>query len=75
MYAAVAVHPTEIDGLDDADYAELEELARDARVVAVGETGLDYYWDRTEPAEQQDHFRRHIELAKAVRQAADDPRP
>jgi TatD DNase family protein len=34
--------------------------------VAVGETGLDYYWDRTEPTEQQRHFRRHIELAKAV---------
>jgi TatD DNase family protein len=66
VYAAVAVHPTEIDGLDDAAYAELERLARDSRVVAVGETGLDYYWDRTEPAAQQEHFRRHIELAKRV---------
>jgi len=66
VYAAVAVHPTEIDGLGDADYAVLEELARDPRVVAVGETGLDYYWDRTEPAAQQEHFRRHIGLAKAV---------
>jgi len=66
VYAAVAVHPTEIDGLDDAGYAELERLARDPRVVAVGETGLDYYWDRTEPAAQQAHFRRHIALAKAV---------
>ena len=35
-------------------------------MVAVGETGLDYYWDRTEPAEQQEHFRRHIDLAKRV---------
>lgn len=69
VYAAVAVHPTEIDGLTDADYAELEELARDARVVAVGETGLDYYWDRTEPADQEHHFRQHIELAKAVRKS------
>jgi TatD DNase family protein len=66
VYAAVAVHPTEVTGLNDADYAELEELARDRRVVAVGETGLDYHWDRAEPAEQQDHFRRHIELAKSV---------
>lgn len=66
LYAAVAVHPTEIDGLTDDDYAELERLARDPRVVAVGETGLDYYWDRTEPAAQQEHFRRHIALAKAV---------
>ncbi|MFN2517751.1 MAG: TatD family hydrolase [Jatrophihabitantaceae bacterium] len=66
VYAAVAVHPTEIAGLSDDDYAELERLAADPRVVAVGETGLDYYWDRTEPAAQQDHFRRHIDLAKRV---------
>jgi TatD DNase family protein len=66
VYAAVGVHPTEIAGLTDADYAELERLARHPRVLAVGETGLDYYWDRTEPAEQQAHFRRHIDLAKRV---------
>jgi TatD DNase family protein len=66
VYAAVAVHPTEIAGLDDDGYAELERLAHDPRVVAVGETGLDYYWDRTQPADQQHHFRRHIELAKRV---------
>ena len=38
-------------------------------MVAVGETGLDYYWDRTEPAAQQEHFRRHIALAKHVGKA------
>jgi TatD DNase family protein len=66
VYAAVAVHPTEIGGMTDDDYAELARLAADPRVVAVGETGLDYYWDRTAPAHQQEHFRRHIELAKRV---------
>jgi TatD DNase family protein len=66
VFAAVAVHPTEVTGLSDADYAELAELAADPRVVAVGETGLDYYWDRTTPDAQQEHFRRHIELAKAL---------
>jgi TatD DNase family protein len=69
VYAAVAVHPTEVEGLDDAGYEVLERLARDPRVVAVGETGLDYYWDRTEPALQQEHFRRHIALAKQVGKA------
>jgi TatD DNase family protein len=64
VYAAVAVHPTEIDGMGDGDYAELDRLARSPAVVAVGETGLDYYWDRTRPADQQQHFRRHIDLAK-----------
>jgi TatD DNase family protein len=66
VYAAVAVHPTEIGGLDDDGYAELERLAADPNVVAVGETGLDYYWDRTQPPAQQEHFRRHIDLAKRV---------
>ena len=66
VYAAVAVHPTEIAELDDAGYEELERLAADPRVVAVGESGLDYYWDRTEPSAQQEHFRRHIALAKRV---------
>ena len=69
VYAAVAVHPTEIAGLTDADYAELEQLARHPRVVAVGETGLDYYWDRTTPVDQQLHFRRHIDLAKRIGKA------
>jgi TatD DNase family protein len=66
VYAAVAVHPTEVAGLTDGDYAELERLAQHPRVVAVGETGLDYYWDRTTPADQQAHFRRHVDLAKRV---------
>jgi TatD DNase family protein len=66
VYAAVAVHPTEVEGMTDADYAELEQLAQHPKVVAIGETGLDYYWDRTEPALQQEHFRRHIALAKRV---------
>jgi TatD DNase family protein len=64
VYAAVAVHPTEVAGLTDDGYAELERLAADPRVVAIGETGLDYYWDRTPPMLQEEHFRRHIDLAK-----------
>ena len=66
MFCALAAHPTEVGELTDEHYAELERLLGHPKVVAVGETGLDYYWDRTEPALQQEHFRRHIELAKAV---------
>ena len=66
VYAALAVHPTEVAGLTDADYDRLERLLKHPKVVAVGETGLDYYWKRTTPAEQQEHFRRHIELAERV---------
>lgn len=64
VYAAVAVHPTEVDGLTDADYDALSVLAAHQRVVAIGETGLDNYWDRTTPDQQEYHFRRHIQLAK-----------
>ena len=67
LYAAVAVHPTEVTGLTDEGYDELARLAADPRVVAIGETGLDYYWDRTSPALQEEHFRRHIDLAKRTR--------
>ena len=66
VYAALAVHPTEVTGLTDADYAQLEKHLAHPRVVAVGETGLDYYWKTTTPELQQQHFRRHLELAKTV---------
>ncbi|MFC4375608.1 TatD family hydrolase [Nocardia halotolerans] len=72
VYAAVALHPTRANALDDAAKAELEQLAIDPRVVAVGETGLDYYWpgklDGCADIETQiAGFRWHIELAKRVR--------
>jgi TatD DNase family protein len=64
VYAAVAVHPTEVDGLSDADYEALATLAAHPRVVAIGETGMDRHWDRTTPVQQEEHFRRHLQLAK-----------
>ena len=64
--AAVALHPTRTASVTDVDHAEIERLARDPRVVAVGETGLDYYWDHSPPAAQQESFRRHIDLAKRL---------
>ena len=45
VVAAVALHPTRSAAVADADLAEIERLAAHPRVVAVGETGLDYYWD------------------------------
>jgi TatD DNase family protein len=67
VFAAVAVHPTRTAAFSDADRAAIEELAREPRVVAVGETGLDYYWDYSPPAAQQEAFRWHIDLAKRLR--------
>jgi TatD DNase family protein len=69
VYAAVAVHPNEVAGIDEATYAALATLAGQPGVRAVGETGLDYYWDRVSPAAQQQAFRRHIALARAAGKA------
>ncbi len=66
LYAAVALHPTRADLLDDAAKAELERLASDPRVVAVGETGLDHYWDAAPHAAQAEAFAWHIDLAKRL---------
>lgn len=69
VYAAVALHPTRADALDDAARAEIERLVGHPRVVAVGETGLDLYWPGrldgcAEPAVQREAFAWHIDLAK-----------
>ncbi|GLZ34488.1 hypothetical protein Lesp02_66750 [Lentzea sp. NBRC 105346] len=64
VFAAVAVHPTRTAQFGDAEKAEIEKLAAGERVVAIGETGLDYYWDYSPPEAQQAAFRWHIELSK-----------
>lgn len=66
VFAAVALHPTRTAAFTDADKAELERLAAQPRVVAVGETGLDYYWDYAPQAAQYEAFRWHIDLAKRL---------
>jgi TatD DNase family protein len=66
VVAAVALHPTRTSDVSEADLAEIERLAAHPRVVAVGETGLDYYWDFSPPDAQQRAFRWHIALAKRL---------
>ncbi|BBZ68513.1 deoxyribonuclease [Mycolicibacterium insubricum] len=71
VYAAVALHPTRADALDDSARTELQRLADDERVVAVGETGMDLYWPGkldgcADPDVQREAFAWHIELAKRI---------
>jgi TatD DNase family protein len=66
VFAAVALHPTRTARFSEVDRAVLERLAGSPRVVSVGETGLDYYWDYSPPLAQQQAFRWHIDLAKRV---------
>jgi TatD DNase family protein len=80
VFAAIGRHPNEATGFDDNDLAELEALAAHPRCVAIGETGLDFYRDRTPPADQQRAFEAQIGLARATgkplvihTRAADEP--
>ena len=69
VYAAAAIHPNETgkaDGRRAEVLAEIAVLAESPDVVAVGETGLDYYRDWSPPQVQRDWFRAHIEIARAA---------
>ena len=63
VYAAVGWHPEEAEGWTDESLNEIRALAADERVVAIGEIGLDYYWDKTYVDLQKQMFRAQIELA------------
>jgi TatD DNase family protein len=63
LFASVGVHPNEREGREPT-VEELIALADDARVIAIGETGLDYYRSQGDMAWQQERFRRHIRAAK-----------
>jgi TatD DNase family protein len=66
LYAAVALHPTRADSLYEDARREIELLAADPRVVAIGETGLDHYWDAAPHDVQAEAFAWHIDLAKRL---------
>lgn len=63
VYAALGVHPNSCADWDDNWIAELRQLAQHEKVVAVGEIGLDYYWDLTPKTVQQRAFAAQLALA------------
>lgn len=79
LWASVGVHPDNAD-CDEPDVARLVALADHPKVVAIGETGLDYYWQKDAPEWQRERFRTHIRAARETgkplvihtRSAADD---
>jgi TatD DNase family protein len=64
VFAAVGRHPNSAEGFDDEAAADLAELARDPRCLAIGETGLDFYRDRAPHADQARAFSAQIEIAR-----------
>ena len=64
VFAAVGIQPNYTEQADPDDWERIVRLTAGDRVVAVGETGLDRYWDYSSWAVQQDYFDRHIRLAQ-----------
>ena len=62
IFASVGVHPETTD-IKEPTVAELVRLAQHPKVVAIGETGLDYYWHKDQPEWQRERFRTHIRAA------------
>jgi TatD DNase family protein len=67
VWAAVGVHPHDVARMSEADWTELEGLARAPRVVGIGETGLDYYYDHSPREAQLAAYERFVGLARAAR--------
>lgn len=68
MYGALGIHPSDIRGVTEEDLDWIKATAStDKKIVAIGEIGLDYYWDKNNKKEQQAFFIRQIEMAKALK--------
>lgn len=63
IWASVGVHPHEADS-EDIEKTRLVDATHHPRVVGIGETGLDYYYDKSDRARQRESFRRHIAAAR-----------
>jgi TatD DNase family protein len=67
VFASVGIHPHDVAHMTPETWTELEALARAPRVVGIGETGLDYYYDHSPRDDQRQAFRRFVGLARAAR--------
>lgn len=64
VYGMIGVHPDEIGELDEESFARMEKLVSESKIVAVGEIGLDYYWDKESHEQQKEWFIRQLNLAR-----------
>jgi len=66
MYATAGVSPNDIENLSESYLAQIEEIAKNKKVVAIGEIGLDYYWNKDNKEMQKEVFIKQIELANKL---------
>lgn len=64
VYAAIGVHPDEVGEMNQETLNRMHQLAREEKVVAIGEIGLDYYWDKEKHQLQKEWFRRQLAVAR-----------
>ena len=67
IYAAIGLHPSEIDKEKENDLSWIYELAKNKKVIAIGEIGLDYYWDKSYNDLQRDIFIKQIKIANELK--------
>lgn len=67
VYAAVGVHPDEVGELNEEQFSRLKEWSEHPKVKAIGEIGLDYYWDKEKHELQKRWFLRQMELAHEMK--------
>lgn len=67
-FSAVGVHPSDVKKIELKDLKQIEEIAKQDKVIAIGEIGLDYYWDKEEAAKdkQKEFFIKQIEIANKL---------
>ncbi len=66
VYAAVGIHPEDMGDMAEGDLDRIAQLARHEKCVAIGEIGLDYYWDASHKEEQKALFVRQLDMALAL---------
>jgi TatD DNase family protein len=66
FYAAVGVHPSEVEELNEDNIKKLYEWSRDDKCVAIGEIGLDYHWPDPAPELQKKWFKAQLDIAREV---------
>ena len=67
IFATMGIHPHEAQLATEADFSEMEQLAKHKKIIAWGEIGLDYFYDHSPRDVQKDVFRRQMEQARAAR--------
>ena len=66
IYTTCGISPNDIEDVKESDFKTVYDIAKNEKVVAIGEIGLDYYWNKENMNEQKDFFIKQIEIANSL---------